>query len=569
MKHATRPRVRPRGLVRSLLAAALPAVIALGVVVATPNAASAQTPVGLGTATTFAVLAGSAVTNTGPSVVTGDLGVSPGASVTGFPPGLVIGAIHAADAVATQAQADLTTAYNDAASRTPTGTVPTELGGTTLTHGVYNSVSGTFQLTGNLTLDAQGDPNAVFIFQTASTLVTASGSTVTLINGAQACNVFWQVGSSATLGTNSGFVGNILALTSITVTTGATVNGRLLARNGAVTLDTNVVTRADCQIVPPSRVTSTTVVSSNPVALEGTPVTFTALVTAASGAVPTGSVQFTSDGVVIGVVPVDGTGTAELTVSNLPVGPHQIVATYLGSPTLDASASPPLLQVIVPLVPPSRVTNTTVTSSSPVAEQGTPVTFTAVVTSVAGVPVNGSVQFTSDGVVIGVVPLDANGRAVLTVGDLPVGTHQIVATYLGSAQFDSSTATLVQVILQGVVPVPPDGNVPGEIAKIRAAEIKAAPDEECEEDRAEEDRAEEAQVRDKERAAKHRRESRRHHEDNSRLVTVRTLRTIYGVYGDRAGGHRAHHHSSRAHHHRGHKKHGGHGGYGRHRGHRS
>jgi hypothetical protein len=124
--------------------------------------------------------------------------------------------------------------------------VPAELGGTTKTAGVYDSADGTFGITGTLTLDAQGDPNAVFIFKTASTLITAGASSVVLVNDAQACNVFWQVGSSATLGTNSTFNGNILALTSITLTTGANVNGRVLARNGAVTLDTNTITKATC-----------------------------------------------------------------------------------------------------------------------------------------------------------------------------------------------------------------------------------------------------------------------------------------------------------------------------------
>jgi hypothetical protein len=225
-------------LVRTLAAA-----VAAAALVGIQSAASAATPpVPLGTAASFAVLAGSTITNTGPTTINGDLGLSPGTSVTGFPPGQVNGTIHAADSVAQQAQADLTTAYNDATALPVSATIPVELGGTTQTPGVYDSAAGTFGITGTLTLDAQGNPNAVFIFKAASTLITASASNVLLINGAQASNVFWVVGSSATLGVSSALQGNILALTSITVTTGTTINGRALARNGAVTLDTNTIT---------------------------------------------------------------------------------------------------------------------------------------------------------------------------------------------------------------------------------------------------------------------------------------------------------------------------------------
>ncbi len=209
------------------------------------TASAAQAPVGLGTASSFAVLAGLTVTNTGPTTIRGNLGVSPGTAVTGFPPGTVTnGTIHAANAVALQAQSDLTIAYNDASGRAPTATVSADLDGQTLTSGVYSGP--TLALTGTLTLDAQGDPGAVFIFQAESTLITAPGSNVNLINGTQACNVFWKVGSSATLATDSVFKGNVLALISITATTDAAVDGRLLARNGAVTLDSNTVTTPTC-----------------------------------------------------------------------------------------------------------------------------------------------------------------------------------------------------------------------------------------------------------------------------------------------------------------------------------
>jgi hypothetical protein len=216
-----------------------------GLVLVVSSALAAQPPVGLGTAGSFAVLAGQTVTNTGPSTINGNLGVSPGAAVTGFPPGTVNGTIHEADAAAGQAQLDLTTAYNDAAGRTPFVSVPADLTGLTLTPGVYKNASA-MGLTGAMTLDAQGNPNAVFIFQAGSTLITGSGSTVNLINGAQPCNVFWQVGSSATLGTTSNFVGNILALSSISLNNGVTLSGSALARNGSVTLIDDTVTAAQC-----------------------------------------------------------------------------------------------------------------------------------------------------------------------------------------------------------------------------------------------------------------------------------------------------------------------------------
>jgi len=226
--------------------ACLTALLVAGSLVVVPLAISAQAPVGLGTAGNFAVLAGSTVTNTGPSVISGSVGLAPGSAVTGFPPGIVLaGTTQIANGVALQAKNDLVTAYNDAAGRSSTATVSGDLAGRTLTPGVYTSAS-SLGLSGQLTLDAQGNPAAVFVFQAGSSLIVGSGSQINLIGGAQACNVYWQVGSSATIGTSSSFVGNILALTSITMTTGATLQGSALARNGAVTLDTNTITRATC-----------------------------------------------------------------------------------------------------------------------------------------------------------------------------------------------------------------------------------------------------------------------------------------------------------------------------------
>ncbi|MEH2040714.1 ice-binding family protein [Nostoc sp.] len=195
----------------------------------------------LGTANNFGVLGGSTVTNTGPSVIMQSLGVSTGSSATGFSPGIVNGTIFTSDAVAAQAQLDNASAYNYLAKLSPTKELTgVDLGGLTLTPGVY-SFSSSAQLTGKLTLDNLGDPNALFVFQIASTLTTASYSSVVTTNG-EAANVFFQIGSSATLGTYTQFMGNILALTSITLTTGVNIEcGRALAQNGAVTMDTNKV----------------------------------------------------------------------------------------------------------------------------------------------------------------------------------------------------------------------------------------------------------------------------------------------------------------------------------------
>lgn len=205
--------------------------------------------ISLGTAESFSVLGGSTVTNTGSSIITGDLGVSPGFAVTGFLPGIVTlsGTIHQADAIASQAQADNKTAYNSLAglkNPLPQDFTGQDLGGRTLTPGVYFSLSSA-QLTGVLTLNTLDDPNALFVFQIGNTLMTASNSSVLVSNGGDAPNVFWQVGSSATLGTGTQFKGNILASESITLNSGANIEcGRALAQNGAVTLDTNTVSTA-------------------------------------------------------------------------------------------------------------------------------------------------------------------------------------------------------------------------------------------------------------------------------------------------------------------------------------
>jgi hypothetical protein len=208
-------------------------------------------PINLGAASDFEILAMATITNTGPTVVNGDLGLDPGSSVTGFPPGILNGTPDIDNAVALAAQASLLMAYNDAAGLTGGMPLAADIGGTTLTPGLYTAASSLAIMSGNLILDAQGDPNAVWVFQIGSTLTEASDVMVILENGAQASNIFWQVGSSAIVGVGAVLEGTILANTSITLDTGAIVNGRLLAGavapSGAVTLDSNILTLPVCR----------------------------------------------------------------------------------------------------------------------------------------------------------------------------------------------------------------------------------------------------------------------------------------------------------------------------------
>ncbi|MCW2970213.1 MAG: hypothetical protein JWO23_1340 [Solirubrobacterales bacterium] len=234
----------PFGAGRKMLLAGLLTLGSLFGLVFAGSALAATATVGLGTAASFSVLGGSTVTNTGPTTMFGDLGLSPGSSVTGAPH--VLGQTHVDDAVAIGAKNALTTSYNDAAGRPSNGSAGTDLSGQTFLPGVRTASSSLLLSSGAVTLDAQGDPNAVFIFQIGSTLITGSSTTVALINGAQACNVFWQVGSSATLGTGTRFVGTIMASGNITANTAATIHGRLLAQTEAVNMDTNTITTSNC-----------------------------------------------------------------------------------------------------------------------------------------------------------------------------------------------------------------------------------------------------------------------------------------------------------------------------------
>jgi hypothetical protein len=246
-KHSVPSGFRAVGSRRRILSTIPVAIIAACVVALAPSLPSgaAQAPIDLHTAGSFAVLAGQGITNANATTIWGDVGSYPNPAQTGFNTVTMHGTNHAtADAVTQQAKDDLTTAYDDAAGSGPATDVATELGGTTLTPGVYNH--GTLEITGTLTLDTQGDPYAVFIFQSGATLVTASNSNVTVLNGGIACNVFWQVPTSATLGTGSHLIGTVLASTSIQAQSGATIQGRLLAGTASVTLDNNTITDQVC-----------------------------------------------------------------------------------------------------------------------------------------------------------------------------------------------------------------------------------------------------------------------------------------------------------------------------------
>ncbi|MEY2425692.1 MAG: hypothetical protein QOI61_1264 [Actinomycetota bacterium] len=334
------------------LAAAIVGAFTFTVALLLPGGtAAAEAPLDLGFADSFAVLAGTTVTNTGPSIIDGDLGVCPGTAITGFLPGLVVGgASHSNDTLACAAQAALILAYDDAAGRAPlvSFAVPTDLGGMTLTTGVYMSPT-SFAVTGTLALDAAGDPNAVFIFQAGSTVVTATDSVITLLNGAQACNVYWQVGSSATLGVRTSFVGSILALTSITANTNATVQGRLLARNGATTLDSNLVLAPTCAATPPTTTTTeppTTTTTASPTTTTSaapTTTTTTTSVTPTSTTTSTSvapSTTTTTSQVVPPTTTTTGVGTpATTTTTTTLLTPTSTTSTTTPTPTTSTTST--------------------------------------------------------------------------------------------------------------------------------------------------------------------------------------------------------------------------------------
>ncbi|MHB0971789.1 MAG: ice-binding family protein [Thermoanaerobaculia bacterium] len=350
-------------------------LVIIGITALLFGASTVSAQISLGTSQSFSVLGGSGVTNTGPSALSGNVGVFPGTSVTGFPPGIVTGGtIHAGDATAGQAQTDLTTAYNAVAGTAcNVDLTGQDLGGLTLTPGVYCFSSSAF-LTGTLTLNMQGNANALFLFKIGSTLITASGSSVVLINsGNTICppNVYWQVGSSATLGTGSTFAGNILALTSISLTTGARLNGRALARNGAVTLDNNTVVICQPAIVCPVITVAPPTLPNGEVGIaylatvsaSGGVGPYTFAVT--SGALPTGLTLDGATGDITGTPTTIGTFNFTITATDGSSGcfgsrAYTVVIAAAGCPVI--TLSPPTLVLGAVGMPYSATISATVTA---------------------------------------------------------------------------------------------------------------------------------------------------------------------------------------------------------------
>ena len=355
-RHRTGDHMMNRSYRRPIVRGVVVAVASLSLTaLAAPAAHAVATSPPLGTAANYAAVAATTITNTGPTQVTGNLGVSPGSAITGFPPGIVTGTIHTGDAAAATAAADAETAYDTAAGEPCDRTLAADLGGVTLPPGVTCFSSPTVGLTGTLTLDAGGDPNAAWVIKTDSTLITASNSAVVLINGATPCNnnnITWKVGSSATLGSATSFIGNILASASVTLNTGATSTGSLYGNTGAVALDTNNVrTCASAGGVPPGGGLGGPAIATTPSGSVPVGGSISDSATVIGGASPTGSVVFelfgpgdttcatpiaTRTGALSGAPPTATSGNVTATAA----GTYNWVATYGGDAANRPAISP-------------------------------------------------------------------------------------------------------------------------------------------------------------------------------------------------------------------------------------
>ncbi len=327
---------------RASQAVAAGLVLAAVAVALSPGAQAAAVGVPLGTAGSFSVLAGAGITNTGPTTVAGDIGSFPTTSITGTSTLTVGGTNHGGDAVTQGAKNDLVNAYNNAAAQAPATPVVGDLGGQTLFGGVYHGV--TLGLTGTVTLDGQGSASTVFVFQSDSTLITASASRVLLVNGASACNVFWQVGSSATLGAGSSFAGTILALTDITLTTSARVNGRVLARNGAVTLDSNMISACSGSLIvappPPPSPTPSVTPTATPTTSPSTPAPAASPTPSGTAAAPTTTPSATQTVTPSATTTPSATQTVTPSASPMPSATQPVTPSAMPIPRITPTATP-------------------------------------------------------------------------------------------------------------------------------------------------------------------------------------------------------------------------------------
>ncbi|NUW34677.1 DUF4082 domain-containing protein [Nonomuraea sp. SMC257] len=401
-----------------------------------PDRAVAAPLIPLGNAAAFAVLAGGAVANTDNTTVTGDLGTSPNNAVSGFPPGQVIGTIHAGDATAAAARTDAVAAYNNAAGRGVTDNVPAQLGGTVKGPGVYTPSSGTtFQINGTLTLDAQTDPNAIFIFR-AATLTTATVSNLNLVNGAQTDNVFFQITGTATLGVNSTFRGNVLANNAATVSSGAAVTGRVFALTNNVTLQ-GTTSGPNTRISLPDDLPSQTTLTVSPSgsSVEGQQVTLSATVSVEPSLIdPQGKVAFKDGTTLLGTDFIDANGHAQFQTSALSGGTHRLTAVFVDGQAFESEA----LVTLAPSTSPGvnhAVTDTLWTGSATPAVENHP----------SGAPVTLGVRFraSTSGLVQGVRFYKGSQNTGTHVGSLWTtgGTQLATVTFTGESASGWQQAT--------------------------------------------------------------------------------------------------------------------------------